>query len=142
MMNKKADSEPENTNGYVWVYVGEDYPSAMSNGYVYKHRYVMEKMINRPLRDNEQVQQHKDGNQRNNTPGNLELWIDDPTLGLVPKSVSDAKKDDYKRAELKNWKKRKSEKKRRKKEKLEKSRSVKSSVLNVVKNYLANGSNM
>lgn len=136
MMHRKADSKPENTNGYVWVYVGEDYPSAMSNGYVYEHRYVMEKILNRPLRDNEQVQ-HKDGNQKNNTPNNLELWIDDPTLGLVPKSMVDAREDDYKRSELEAWKKREEEKKRRDRESISKGSS-----LRVVKAYLANGSNI
>lgn len=137
MMHRKADSKPENTNGYVWVYVGEDYPGAMSNGYMYEHRYVMSKILNRPLRDTEQVR-HKDGNQKNNTPNNLELWIYEPNLDrYIPKSIADAKEDDYKRSELESWKKREEEKKRRDRESISKGSS-----LRVVRAYLANGSNI
>lgn len=41
-------------------------------GYIYEHRYVMEKVIGRPLTRGESVH-HKDGNKSNNTIENLEL---------------------------------------------------------------------
>ena len=85
-MNFRKADKIKNTNGYVWVYIGEDNPHAMSNGYIYEHRFVMWQALGRPLKENEQVQ-HKDGNQRNNIISNLELWIDDPKLGLVKENT-------------------------------------------------------
>lgn len=38
----------------------------------HEHRVVMEQMLGRPLRSGEIVH-HKDGNKRNNAPGNLEV---------------------------------------------------------------------
>jgi len=87
MIRKFADDKPENSNGYVWVYLPE-HPQAMSNGYIYEHRLVMERAIGRFLRDNEQVQ-HTDGDPHNNIISNLELWIDDPVEGLIRESLSD-----------------------------------------------------
>lgn len=39
-----------------------------------EHRLIMEKMIGRPLRANENVH-HLDGDKANNDPSNLELWV-------------------------------------------------------------------
>lgn len=70
----KSADKPKNTNDYIWVYL-PDHPNAMSNGYVYEHRLVMERALGRFLRDNEQVQ-HTDGNPHNNIVSNLELWVE------------------------------------------------------------------
>ena len=94
-INKKAVDKPTNTNDYVWVYLPE-HPNAMSNGYIYEHRLVMERYLGRYLRDGEQVQ-HTDGNPHNNSIANLELWIQDPELGLVQKSVAEQYQKDRNR---------------------------------------------
>ena len=41
---------------------------------VFEHRVVMEKVLGRPLRNNENVH-HLDGDKLNNDPSNLELWV-------------------------------------------------------------------
>ena len=54
-----------NANGYLRVYVP-------GRGTMLAHRYVMEQILGRRLLAREVVH-HKDGNKRNNHPGNLEL---------------------------------------------------------------------
>ena len=122
-LRKQADDKPENTNGYNWVYL-PDHPKAMSNGYIYEHRLVMEQFLGRFLKDSEQVQ-HKDGNAQNNNIGNLELWIDDPKLGLIQETLSSkVKKDNVPDVLRKDYKERKKE----------------SSISRVVYSYLLKGS--
>ena len=58
--------------GYVEVYRPE-HPDSKSNGYIKEHRLVMETLIGRRLLPEETVH-HKDGNRRNNSEDNLELW--------------------------------------------------------------------
>jgi len=60
-----------NKHGYVIVRYPE-HPQAHYNGYVYKHRAVMERLLGRYLERHEVVH-HKDGNRANNCPENLEL---------------------------------------------------------------------
>lgn len=59
-------------HGYLYVWVGQEHPHANSNGYIFEHRYVMEKHLNRYLKQNEIVH-HKDGNKQNNNIDNLEV---------------------------------------------------------------------
>lgn len=58
-------------NGYECVYMPE-HPSARPNGYVYKHRLIMEEKLGRRLRRWETVH-HKDGDRTNNISDNLDL---------------------------------------------------------------------
>lgn len=59
-------------NGYIYVWVGYDYPNATADGYLFEHRYVLEKQLKRHLKPNEVIH-HKDGNKQNNRIDNLEL---------------------------------------------------------------------
>ena len=73
-MNKVRD-----LNGYRVLYMPE-HPRAMRNecwkGWIYEHIYLGEKIINRPLRENEVVH-HLDGNRANNRIENL-LVLEQP----------------------------------------------------------------
>jgi hypothetical protein len=81
------------TGGYVevnkgWQPVRPDTPAPLGHtrerrvhpeGYVYvgrvrEHRWVMEQVLQRPLRDDEIVH-HKNGNRQDNRPENLEVWL-------------------------------------------------------------------
>ncbi len=57
--------------GYIQIYKPKS-PSARENGYAPKHRVVAEKMLGRPLSNNEVVH-HKDGNKTNNRKSNLKV---------------------------------------------------------------------
>lgn len=50
-----------------------DHPDAKTNGYLFEHRWVMEQKLGRRLRPFEVVH-HLDGNKKNNSPENLELF--------------------------------------------------------------------
>lgn len=60
-------------NGYVLVFVGKGEPGAGKSGHKLEHRMVMEQMLDRPLRDKENVH-HINGIKDDNRPENLELW--------------------------------------------------------------------
>ena len=59
-----------NSNGYVWIQI-EDHPSSY-RGYVYEHRYVVEKAIGRYLKENEVIH-HINGNKLDNKLENLAI---------------------------------------------------------------------
>jgi hypothetical protein len=61
-----------NSNGYV-LELSKNHPNRDSQGYVYKHRLVVEKNIGRILNDGEVVH-HIDGNKKNNNIENLLLF--------------------------------------------------------------------
>lgn len=67
-------------DGYVRQWVGRDHPMANAQGYTYVHRLVMAEALGRPLRPFENVH-HINGNKRDNSLGNLELWVKPPTVG-------------------------------------------------------------
>lgn len=63
-----------NKGGYILLWVGPDYPGAPRSGQIMEHRYVMQKLLGRPLRKNENVH-HINGIRHDNRPENLELWV-------------------------------------------------------------------
>ncbi len=65
--------------GYVWIYLPEHH-LANKMGYVIEHRMIMEEMLGRPIRKNENVH-HLNGNKQDNRPENLELWVKDQPCG-------------------------------------------------------------
>ena len=74
--NNKGGRIIEKRTGYVWLWM-PDHPNAnigRTKAYVAEHRYVMSKMLGRPLKKNENVH-HKNGKRDDNRPENLELWV-------------------------------------------------------------------
>ena len=63
--------EKKRSDGYISVYC-PNHPGATKDGYVMKHRLVMERHIGRYLKDDEVVH-HKNGNRADNRLENLEL---------------------------------------------------------------------
>ena len=59
-----------------------NHPSANNRGYVYKHRLIMEKLLNRYLKPTEYVH-HKNGIRNDNRPQNLLLVIRTPHYGKI-----------------------------------------------------------
>jgi hypothetical protein len=60
-------------DGYVLVRVPRDTPGAHSNGWMLKHRYVMQEHLGRSLSPDEDVH-HRNGDRTDNVETNLELW--------------------------------------------------------------------
>jgi endogenous inhibitor of DNA gyrase (YacG/DUF329 family) len=71
------------TGGYVDIFVGYDDPMARASGFCLEHRYVMSQLLGRPLLPDENVH-HKNGDQSDNHPDNLELWVTKQPKGQRP----------------------------------------------------------
>ncbi len=67
-MNRVKDA-----GGRDWVCYVPKHPDALSDGYVYEHRLIAEKMLHRQLKKGEYVH-HKDNNGLNNAPSNLMVF--------------------------------------------------------------------
>lgn len=62
----------EDKSGYILVHQ-PGHPDANSGGYVREHRLVMEQKLGRRL-DPKEVVHHRDGDKKNNSPENLEMY--------------------------------------------------------------------
>jgi len=60
------------TQGYVSLYK-PNHESSQKTGYIFEHRYIIDKILNRRLNSKEQIH-HKDLNKRNNDINNLVLF--------------------------------------------------------------------
>ena len=71
--------------GYIKVFVGIGYLGAPKNGWIYKHRLVMQEEIGRPLKEWEIVH-HIDRNKSNNDKANLKVLstVEHPTCIACP----------------------------------------------------------
>jgi hypothetical protein len=80
---KKLGVEYNKNKTYVGIVLDNGTRRILPTGYVLikhknkwipEHRFIMEKILNRPLKKGESVH-HKDGIRDNNSPKNLELWL-------------------------------------------------------------------
>lgn len=62
----------EDQNGYINIFL-PDHPYSNVKGYIYEHRFIMEQILNRFLKQ-EEVVHHKDEIKNNNEPENLQLF--------------------------------------------------------------------
>jgi hypothetical protein len=65
-------AHPENPSNYIDVFM-PGHPNARKDGYIFEHRLVMANHLGRPLINGENVH-HKNGNRKDNSLENLELW--------------------------------------------------------------------
>ena len=70
--NYNWNNGEKKNNGYIYVNFPE-HPNANSNGYIAKHRLILEKQLGRYLNKNE-IAHHIDKNKLNNNPTNIELY--------------------------------------------------------------------
>lgn len=81
-MSKPKRTRPgwhRNSDGYILLAVPEGTPGARMNkfakhGNMFEHRYVMQKLLGRPLLKTENIH-HINGKRDDNRPENLELWL-------------------------------------------------------------------
>lgn len=66
-------------NGYWWVRK-PGHPNAYKNGTLQEHTFLMAEMLGRPLVKGENVH-HKNGIRSDNSPENLELWVNHQPKG-------------------------------------------------------------
>lgn len=84
------------SDGYVLIH-SPNHPDANASGCVREHRLVMEGMIGRRLAPSEVVH-HRDGDKRNNSPENLQLFASNADhlrhelKGRIPKWSEDGKR--------------------------------------------------
>ena len=69
------------SKGYVLRSDRPDHPNARASGKILEHTLVMSELLERPLKDFENVH-HKNGVRTDNRPENLELWIKPQPLGI------------------------------------------------------------
>lgn len=80
LLPKQVPGPLVEARGYVRQWVGKSHPASNATGYAYLHRLVMAKHLGRDLRAHENVH-HKNGNKRDNSLENLELWAKPPMAG-------------------------------------------------------------
>ncbi len=62
------------------------HPNATINGYIHEHRFIMSRILGRPLLPGENVH-HTNGQRADNRPENLELWVSRQPSGQRPEEL-------------------------------------------------------